>query len=421
MNAEKGKKSLRFETKTTVFLLCWIAYAAIYFGRANLSVAAPDIQNSMHLTKAQIGLPGTLFFWIYAFGQLINSNLGDRFTEYKMVFVGLLFTGLANLFFGFSKIYLFFLIFWGINGFAQSMLWGPIIRTLSRQYPGDMKSKISVAISTSMVGGYLAAWGLSGKLTVLSGWRWAFIVPGIFITAFSFIWLFKSRQLQNKQDLFDVSSPLDQDQKSHEKKSTKTLISMTELIFKRKLWVIALICLMQGLVKESVSLWGPVFIMERNHMDLSALPGTILVIPIIHLFGLLLTGRLNKLFRYKEKWTILTMYILCGLFIGLLILLPDMPLAFSVVSTGCVLAAMFGANSMLLGVIPMKYAEYNRSSSVAGFLDFLTYMSAGVSATFTGALANNAGWSWVLVFWLSVVVIAIALIAFSIFYDRVKS
>lgn len=64
-----------------IFVLCWVAYASLYFGRVNLSVSIPQIQDAFRWSKGQIGLVGTLFFWIYGIGQLINGNIGDKISS----------------------------------------------------------------------------------------------------------------------------------------------------------------------------------------------------------------------------------------------------------------------------------------------------------------------------------------------------
>ncbi len=86
---------------------------------------------------------------------------------------------------------------------------------------------------------------------------------------------------------------------------------------------------------------------------------------------------------------------------------------------GGISGAMFGANSMLLGAIPMKYAKNGRASSTAGFLDFSSYVAAGISATAIGLLANTLEWTVVIIVWISVAILGAILIAISKYYDNV--
>ena len=73
-----------------IFILCWTSYACAYLCRLNISVAIPVLEENRVLAKTALGMAGGLFFWFYAFGQLINGRLGDRFDGRKFIFLGLL-------------------------------------------------------------------------------------------------------------------------------------------------------------------------------------------------------------------------------------------------------------------------------------------------------------------------------------------
>ena len=55
----------------------------------------------------------------------------------------------------------------------------------------------------------------------------------------------------------------------------------------------------------------------------------------------------------------------------------------------------------------MKYASCDRVSSVAGFLEFCSYIAAGVSMAVSGITAELIGWSGVILLWLAVMVIGL--------------
>lgn len=84
----RSPEALRPDPRRLI-VLAWVAYAAYYLGRVNLAIALPAIQSELGLTAAQVGLFGTLFFWVYAVGQLVNGRLGDRFSPRRFVLIGL--------------------------------------------------------------------------------------------------------------------------------------------------------------------------------------------------------------------------------------------------------------------------------------------------------------------------------------------
>lgn len=379
-----------------IFALSWLAYAAIYFGRVNLAVAIPAIQESFGWSKSQLGLVGTLFFWVYGFGQLINGYIGDRVSARVHVFVGLVTAALMNIIFGFAASLIIMVLLWAINGFFQSMLWGPIVKTFSYWFSHDSRSKTAIAISTSMVAGYLLAWGLAGKILILSSWRWAFRLPGISILIFSLIWLFFAR---NHPEDVDLQSPNAEHDDGADDTSSPTKLALHKVFRKTRIWYVVVACLSQGIVKDGISLWGPTFLMETHNLKLSSTVSLILIIPIANFGGMILAGWLNHRFGHREKMTTAVLLSTGILMIVGLITLGNTSRGAGILFLSLSSAMMNGSNTLLLGVIPLTYAKYGRVSSVAGFLDFTSYLAAGAGASLTGLIVDTKGWTGVLVFW----------------------
>ena len=61
-----------------VFLLCWVGYTVSYLLRTNLSAALDKLIEDMHISRAMAGGIGSLYFWMYAVGQLVNGYLAER-------------------------------------------------------------------------------------------------------------------------------------------------------------------------------------------------------------------------------------------------------------------------------------------------------------------------------------------------------
>ena len=97
------------------------------------------------------------------------------------IFIGLMASAITNIIFGFTPIAMGMIILWAINGYFQSMLWGPIIKILTKWFPKEQNTRVSVGISTSMIGGYLLSWSFSYQFLKYASWYWVFIVPGIIV------------------------------------------------------------------------------------------------------------------------------------------------------------------------------------------------------------------------------------------------
>lgn len=87
---------------------------------------------------------------------------------------------------------------------------------------------------------------------------------------------------------------------------------------------------------------------------------------------------------------------------------------------GGVSAVMYGVNTILLGVFPLRFARANRASFVSGLLDFCSYVAAGLSSVFSGLVIQlGLGWNSVFLVWLALTVMGIgALGVFGWKYNR---
>jgi OPA family glycerol-3-phosphate transporter-like MFS transporter len=399
-----------------VLLLCWAAYALAYVGRVNLSVAIPDLQVALQLDKAQVGLIGSLFFWIYGVGQLVNGSLGDRFSSRIFIAVGLGVAGLANLCFGLSGSLLMLLVFWSLNGFFQSMLWGPISKSLSVWFSHERRGRVIVAISTSMVAGYLLAWGGGGLLVSLAGWRWTFLVPGAALLLFVPVWLRWKMDHPLQAGLDSPNPHAWTPAESAARTPAAHAPSLAAFIVRSRLWLVVIACLAQGTVKEGIGLWAPSFLSETLGIPLADTLVVLLSIPLMNFAGILLAGWLNRAFGHREKSAAAVLFGIAFLSsVGLLLSGGSHPAA-TLMFLGLSSAAIYGVNTLLLGVLPLGFAKENKVSSVAGFLDFSSYLAAGAAAVLTGFLADRYGWNSVLFLWIGATVVG----AFAMILDQRK-
>ena len=394
-----------------IFVLCWMAYTSIYLCRVNMSVAIPAIQQAFGWSKAGLGLIGNFFFWIYGIGQLINGYIGDKIPGRIFIFIGLAITAITNILFSFTSSLAAMIFLWAVNGFFQSMLWGPIIRILSASFPEEYRTRISVGISTTMVGGYLLGWGLSGQILTTASWHWAFRLPGILVLTYAVIWLVSTRKLLaskngRKGSGLAALENLDSRDRIIDQNDE---IPFWQFIKVNRLWVIAVVCACQGIIKESISLWGPLYLMETHSIALSSTTSYILLIPLMNFGGILLSGWLDKKFNYRHNIAIMIIFAASIVsFLGLF-LFGLLSIVIGVILLGCCSALMFGANTLLLGVIPMGFAKYNKASSAAGFFDFSSYMGAGIAGFVTGSISEHWGWNGALVMWIIIALAGVCL------------
>lgn len=394
-----------------IIILCWLAYTVAYLGRINLSIAIPVMEKSLVFNKINLGIIGSIFFWVYAFGQLINGRLGDKYDARRFVFIGLFFSALLNILFGFSTSLIVMVILWALNGYFQSMLWGPLMKTINQWFLKEQKSRISLFMFSSALTGYLITWGILGKFLLSNGWEKVFLIPGKILLIYSFIWYLYVRNNPEEVELClkyienhhaDGQANIDRASKNMElnqpdsSKDTALSTSLIELMLHTRLYLIIFATISLGFVREGISLWAPTMLAEIFNLNIKLTTNVALFIPLFNFFGVIAVRLFIDKLQDKET-TLSLIFFIIGIISCILLFFFKNTSIFIYLSLLAICSScLYGASSVIVSVIPMKYSM---TSSVAGLLDFSIYLGAGLSGIITGFVSNNYGWNIVLLVW----------------------
>ena len=380
-----------------VFWVCYAAYTAIYLSRVNLTMAAPALKETAVLDAAQIGVLGGVFSVIYAFGRMFNGWLSDRTSPRRMIPVGLLLCGAANLLIGLLPPYPAFLLLWGVNAYAQSMLWSSNLRILAALHDEEEARCRSSWLITSVSAGTLAGILLSGRLIADLGVRWAFLVPG----ALTLLCL--AAALLTLPDLSPARA-------GEAGAGPGRLVRDTAAAFgdRRILrMVIPAVCL--GVMKDNISLWMAVYVVDTFGIDLRASAWYVLLIPAVGLFGRFLYPFCYRISRHREQRVAAVSYGVCAVFSILLLTLVPSPLA-AVVWLSVVYAANSLISTAVGGSFPLRFLDTGNVATVSGLLDLLIYSGAAVSSLIFGFAIRAFGYGVMFAIWAAVSVLAALLL-----------
>ncbi|GHV89806.1 glycerol-3-phosphate transporter [Spirochaetia bacterium] len=384
----------------------------VYFGRVNLSIVLTFLQNEYGYSKAALGIVAAGFFGTYAAGQLINGVLGDRFNPRYFVSLGLAASGLANIMFGVSRSLPAMFLFWSINGYFQSMLWGPMVRLVSEYSPPEKLHKGLIFLISSTIIGYFFSYAVLGQITVLIHWKWAFWAPGLLLLIMAFLWFWAFRGNTRK------SAPVSG--KSEDTAARGGLWGILDFLLRTRLWVVALVCVLEGLVKEGLTLWSPTILSESQSLGMDKALLIMTLLPLLNLPVLVLSGWVNKLFRHHEKPTLFFFLALSFVFAVMLKFTLRDTLLWMSIALFSLIAAAFAINNLLISFVPVNFQKEQRVSTAAGFLDCATYAGAAISGPLVGLLADRSGWKSVVDGWIMVTVMAIILTIFTRDYKTKK-
>jgi sugar phosphate permease len=365
--------------RTRIFVVCYFAYLFIYVARLNLSMAAPGLKELQILSMEQIGLLGSAFSVIYACGRLLSGILSDRIAPWKMISAGLVLCGISNLCFGFFPPFAAILLLWGVNALAQSMLWGSVLRILSAIYPASEAKKKASYMATTAAAGNLVGILLNSALINRFGLAWAFLVPGGITLIISLFVVCNTRHVQP----------------TVEQKKEVPLFSLLKKPDVQQMLPSALI---HGVLKDNISLWMAVYVMDVFGVNLEQSSYYILLIPSLGFLIRLLAPEVYRLAKERDR-TVLTWGFAISVVGSLLLVFLAATPWIAVAYLSIIYMAISMINVCLLSFFPLQFAKEGAVASAAGVLDFATYLGTGISSMIFGAMIESFGYGSMFITW----------------------
>ena len=365
--------------RTGIFIVCYLAYLFIYVARLNLSMAAPGLKDLQILSMEQIGLLGSVFSIVYACGRLLSGILSDRVAPWKMISAGLILCGISNLCFGFFPPFAAILLLWGVNALAQSMLWGSILRILSAVYPESVAKKRASYMATTVASGNLVGILLNSALINRFGLSWAFVVPGGITLVISFWVAWNTRKIQ----------PVG------EQKEKTPFAGLLKLASVRQMLTPALF---HGVLKDNISLWMTVYVMDVFGVNLEQSSYYILLIPTLGFLARILAPEVYRLAGERERVVLACGFAVC--------VASSLLLTFLATSTWLAIGylsltymAVSVMNACFLSFFPLQFAREGSVASVSGIMDFATYLGTGISSMVFGSMIEGYGYGSMFLTW----------------------
>ena len=387
-----------------LFWLCWIVYFSTYIGRLNYSASLTEIITSEGFSKGQAGMIGTAFFFAYGAGQFVSGFLGDRLAPKKMVFTGLLVSGLCNLAMAGVKAPWLMAAVWCVNGLVQAFIWSPMIRLMYEYYETETRMKACVSLNSSVPVGTMAAYGLTALVIWLSGWRAMFVLAGSALLAVSAFWLLGMNRVERYAVESGEAGTSDRLDGAAEKKpfaaaSVNESVSWKSLLIQSGFLFLMMALFVQGALKDGVTTWVPTYISETYGVSAILAITSTMVIPVFNLLGVYLASFANIHWFRDEVRTAGAFFVVSAAAILMLRLTSGQSMAVSFLMLAVATTAMMAVNTMLIAVLPSYFGVIGRASSVSGLLNSSVYAGGAVSTYGIGALSVALGWNATIVIW----------------------
>lgn len=180
---------------TKIAWLCTLVYFASYLTRNNFSVMLVSIVSSTGATKRELATVITAMTIAYGLGQVLNGFIGDMISPRNMLAAGLLLSAACNIAMSFSDAIWSMTVLWAINGYAQAMLWPPIVRLFAENLNELEYGYASVIVQCGSSLATVLLYIVSPLLLLFTDWRKVILIYALCGIAVATVWLIATAKL----------------------------------------------------------------------------------------------------------------------------------------------------------------------------------------------------------------------------------
>ena len=398
--------SVRLTEKRAISFLMWalcIVYFTSYFSRLGYATVIAEIIESEGITKADASLATTACFITYGAGQLISGWLGDRISPKKIIFSGIFITTACNILLPLCGNTGARAVVWGVNGFAQALLWPPMMRMITAYLDPDNASKCCVRASMAANVATILLYLLSPLMIRLGGWRSVFALSATLAATVGLLWIVVMTRFEQRCGV--ISSTRSGAKK--EDPEAASGVSVPHLIVAEGILFVMIAIVMQGILRDGVTTWLPSYLVEVFHLETGSSILSSVVIPIFSVISFQFFAWVNNRFFRNEIRCSAVLFGIGMVLSAAMAALFTASAAISALLAAMLTACMHGINLMLICNLPARFAHTGKVSMISGVLNSCTYVGSALSTYGFALVAQNFGWRTTVVCWIMICLIGV--------------
>ncbi|OOF47201.1 MFS transporter family glucose-6-phosphate receptor UhpC [Rodentibacter trehalosifermentans] len=380
-----------------LMIAMYIGYAGFYLTRKSFHFAVPEMMTDLGIEKSDIGLMATLFYITYGLSKFISGIFSDQSNPRHFMAIGLIMTGVLNIFFGFSNSVLFLTALWIANAWFQGWGWPACSKLLTSWYSRNERGHWWAVWNTAHnVGGALIPL-LIGYVTLHYSWRYGFAVAGGLAIAIGFFLLWRLRNTPESMGLPSVgywrNDELELKQESLAPRLNWREILRRYVFLNKYIWLLALSYTLVYVVRTAINDWGDIYLTEKYHYDLVSANSALALFEMGGFFGSLVAGwGSDRLFSSNRGPMALLFAI--GIFFSItaLWLLPkENPILLTALFF--VVGFFVFGPQMLIGMAAAECAHKKTPGTATGFVGLFAYLGAAIAGYPLALIVQQFHWT----------------------------
>jgi len=377
-----------------MLLAAMFCYFFFYTGRQTFGFAIPGIQAEFGVSKAALGWASAALLWCYAIGQAINGNLGDKFGGRRVMSAGAILSVIMNWATSLSTGIVSLSVFWGINGYFQSMGWAPGSRLLSnwwgRHERGTVYGLYTFAAGMASVLSFVTSLIVVGVFQL--DWRWIFRIPVMLLLVGGIAFYLIARE---RPEDMGFKSPHDEadDVAAKEAEVVDNEGSFTRykaVLSNWRLLVAGLSVGFQNAARYGLLIWVPVHFLGANWAKAGAANAVIdprwisVALPVGMAVGALSNGWISdKLFDSRRYLAIMLYMALAAVTSLIMYTIPTSDVVLGVAVLFLCGFFTYGPQSSFWALCP-DLVGHKRAGTATGVMNFCAYLFAGLGEPVIG-------------------------------------
>ena len=367
--------------------LAWLLtliYFTSYVTRINFAAIVQAVITDTGYEKASLSIILVGLSITYGLGQIINGRLGDVFKPVNMIFCGLSVATVVNLLFPFaSSSIVFMAVLWAINGFAQAMMWPPIVKILVSSSDEKMYSYSVIRVSWGSSFGTILVYLTAPLIISLLGWKAVMYASAILGAAVSVFWFIIKGRIGVSSEAVEQISESTVEQKKFKLPS----VAILPLAF------IALAIIFQGMLRDGVTSWMPTYLKEVfGYADEISILCT-LSLAVFSIFAFTVIGEIYKrLFKNEVACAAVIFGIAVVGCVVMFVLYNLSGAVFTIFMLALITGLMHGVNLMLISYVPKRFKKYGNISTISGAVNSCTYIGSAIFTYAIAVLSEKIGW-----------------------------
>lgn len=360
-------------------------YAFITMTKNCFSTAMVFIVEDGALTKSQTGAITGTFFVVYGFLQIVGGVLADKWHPERLLTIGFVCAGIANLVIYLNQSYLVMFAAWIFNALTQFPVWPATFKIASSMLSPKIRSKaiffMSFSSALGFVLGYLVA-------AIVPRWQTNFLVSalGLFGCAilWSIVWTiarFKSEVKENEHE-----APIVPHHDDHRD------VSFVKLLFSSGMAFMVVVSFISSAFNLGVKTFTPTIIKE-SYDNVSASFATIIsiVVVIAGACGSFFTKLWYPRFVKNEALGYFLMMFV-GIFPCAALLLVGKVNYWIIVISMSLLMFFLSSGGLCSSYMQASFNRWGKSGTLSGITNFSASFGVFFANFFFTRIADGYGW-----------------------------